>query len=243
MCRNPSSFPYNRLFLSWDQSEPHLNPFHRASGVDQRGSPQGHFKGDRLYSFKGISQFSEKIEKNTFFLKFFKKLEIFLKRNSSYISSILSTFKDYGISKSEEIRRNFSYNLPAILFLIDSKQFENYRTIYLNHLLVEKSFEVRITAVSSLKEILKIIGFEEAHKTFKDVMKSLFKEGNNMILKKIVMNLNEILEAFFCEDCEGNEEYRGNLQEFLGFIVALGYKLHKENQWREQNALLGELLK
>jgi len=89
---------------------------------------------------------------------------------------------------------------------------------------------------------LGIIGYEEAHKTFKDVIKSLFKEGNTVILKKIGENLNAIFEAFW-EENEENEELKKNLVEILGMVVGLGYKFHKENQWREQNRLLGEFLK
>jgi len=130
-----------------------------------------------------------------------------LKKNTNYLSSILSNFKEYGISKLEEIRKNFSYNLPAILSVIDPKQFDAFKSIYLNHLLIEKNLEIRQTALAGLHEILKLIGWEECHKVFKDVMKTLFKETNFVLIKKLVEQINEILEAFYDEEVWGNEEY------------------------------------
>lgn len=111
------------------------------------------------------------------------------------------------MSKNEEIRKNFTFNLSAILSLIDPKQFDSYKTIYLNHLLHEKNLEMRQTAVASLHEILKLIGWEETHKIFKDILKILCKETNISLLKKLVEHLNEILEAFYHDEIWLNEEY------------------------------------
>ena len=144
-------------------------------------------------------------------------MEPFLKKNPSYTSSILSTFKEYGTNKMEEIRKNFSYNFPAILSIIDNKQFDNYKTIYLNHLLNEKSIEVRSTAVSCLHEIMKLVGFEEAHKTFKDVIKALLKENNQILIKKFIEHINDMLEALYNEEIWNNEEYVNNKNTALSF--------------------------
>lgn len=123
------------------------------------------------------------------------------------MSSILSNFKEYGTHKLEEIRKNFSYNLPAILSIIDPKQFDSFKGIYLAHLLAEKNLEIRQTAVSCLHEILKLVGWEECHKTFKDAFKALSKEANFALVKKFVEHMNEILEAFYDEELWATEEY------------------------------------
>ena len=134
-------------------------------------------------------------------------MEPYLKKNPGYLSSILSNFKEYGTSKQEEIRKNFCFNLPAILSVIDPKQFDSFKNIYLNSLLAEKSVEIRQTAFACLHEILKLIGWEECHKTFKDVLKAVFKEPNFQLVKKFVEHLNDTLEAFYDEEMWTNEEY------------------------------------
>lgn len=130
-----------------------------------------------------------------------------IKKNPSYISSIVSTFKEYGSNKSDEIRKNFSFNLSAILRCLEPKQFDFLKNTYVNHLINDKNLEIRQTAVSCLHEIIKLAGWEEAHKTFKDLLKALFKEFNLILLKKCLLHLNEILEAFYHEDIWLNEEY------------------------------------
>lgn len=149
--------------------------------------------------------------------KIFGKLESFIKKNPSYISSILSTFKEYGCNKNEEIRKNFAFNLPAILSILDPKQFDFFKNIYINQLLNEKSFEIRQIAVSCLHEIVKLLPWEDVHKNFKDIIKSLFKESNYVLLRKLIVNLNQILEAFYNDDVWTNEEYVSDLNILFKF--------------------------
>lgn len=91
--------------------------------------------------------------------------------------------------------------------MIDPKQFDSFKNIYLNSLLAEKSVDIRQTAFACLHEILKLIGWEECHKIFKDVLKAVFKEPNFQLVKKFVEHLNDTLEAFYDEEVWTNEEY------------------------------------
>lgn len=105
----------------------------------------------------------------------------------------------------------------------------------------DKCLEVRLIAVSGLHEIMKLIGYEESNRNFKDVFKSLLKECNLSIMKKLLENFNKILEGFFNEEIFNNDEFAENYQEFLQVSINLINKLHKENQWRLQYKLLEEL--
>ena len=54
-----------------------------------------------------------------------------------------------------------------MLNIIDVKQFENFKQLFLKLLLSDPADNVRVTAISCLPVISKLIGFEEAHNIYK----------------------------------------------------------------------------
>jgi len=66
-------------------------------------------------------------------------------------------YKEFGISENKYLRLNFAYNFPCIVSL-EPKLFEKFRNIYINMISNDTSQKVRYTLVSSIHEIIDILG-------------------------------------------------------------------------------------
>ena len=66
------------------------------------------------------------------------------------------------------------HNFPAVLNIIDVKQFENFTHLYLKLLLSDPADNIRVTAISCLPVISKLIGFEETRNYLKVPVIKLF---------------------------------------------------------------------
>lgn len=82
--------------------------------------------------------------------------------------------------------------MPAVLKIIDVKQFDHLKEIYINILINDPAEEVRLTAISCLHVICELVGFEESHNNLKAPIIKLFKEKEE-ILDKFLEVLPEVL--------------------------------------------------
>ena len=148
------------------------------------------------------------------------KLEPFITKAGNFITVLNKSFTEYGVHKNDEIRRNLAVNLVFIAEILDSRNFlENYKGIFASFLLSDKAKEIRMISIEKLPQILRIIGPENSHKSFKATIIKLLKEEDKEVLKKFLEFFSEILQSLTVTNPASGFEDQNivNLLNFLRF--------------------------
>lgn len=140
---------------------------------------------------------------------------------------MLKNYKNYGLYKNEDVRNNFAFNFPAVLKIIDLKQFDNFKEIYISLLLNDSSESVRKTCVACLPAICELIGVDEAHNSLKTPIIKLIKESNG-VLDKFASVLPTLILNMFRKD----SPFMQNFTEIFNELISLYSRISKTNNWR-----------
>ena len=118
-------------------------------------------------------------------------------KQSNYYNTVMSCYSDYAKHKNSTIRKNFLYNLPAIVMLSDQKSFENnYLSKYINLTMNDSNLDVQVTGAAILHEISNLIGVEDSHRLLNNLVNFLFMSDEIEILTKIIKYYEQILTNF-----------------------------------------------
>lgn len=153
------------------------------------------------------------------------------------MNTFFSTFKDFANNKSQEIRYNFVYNLPAVIKIFGSKFFDLIKLNFVYLLLSDSNIEIKILCIKIYPEIIKLFGVEESFKVitepFREVLFDLNEEEELIIIG--LKTLPEIIETLFSKkNCEENENQRFFFIDIMEKLITLIKKNENSAKWRKQ---------
>jgi len=120
-------------------------------------------------------------------------LEGIILKNTELVHQILKILQEWATHQNVEVKKNLIYNIPYLLTIFKDQDF-------LKELYIEAArdtdWEIRLVAMSSFHEIVKILNAREAQSSLREIFENIFKEEELKILEKVIPHLGGYVRLF-----------------------------------------------
>ena len=169
------------------------------------------------------------------------------------MTSFQNFYKEVSRSKNPEIRKNFQFNFPGMIVLVDLKIFSNFRHLFIP-LSEDENDIVRNYWVNVVMDVADLIGPQETKNHLsKPLEQQIYLENSRETIETLITNLSRIYKTFFFDkqqNIQVNEkDTRKNgknsnvepVTTFLEIITNIFEIMMTINDWRLRKNFQSEL--